>query len=87
MNAIWKYPLGIADVQTVKMPAHAKILCAQMQGGDICLWAVVNPEAELTPRNIEVFETGNQMDDGGREYIGTVQSPSFARVWHVFERV
>lgn len=87
MNAIWKYPLNIADVQIVEMPLNAEILCVQMQGTSPCLWALVNPEDELAFRKIEIFGTGHSMLEANRKYIGTVQSHSGALVWHVFERV
>lgn len=40
-ETIWKFPLEIADSQSVVMPSGARILSAQMQGSTLCLWAVV----------------------------------------------
>lgn len=80
---IYKYPLRWPSEQTVSMPVGAQILCAQMQMGVICLWAIVNPGTPTEDRNIRVYGTGIEVDLEGHSYIGTVQSGPL--VWHVFE--
>lgn len=83
---IYKFPLKITDTQTVEMPPSAKILTAQMQNGNLCLWALVDaePELEKQPRVIEIIGTGNPFPERLRRYISTVQIS--AEVWHVFEQ-
>mgnify|MGYP001551736993 CR=1 FL=1 len=83
---IFKYPLTINDVQGVDMPEDAKILCAQVQGTQLCLWAEVEPARSLYPRVIEIFGTGHPMEERPRRYIGTVQTYDGSLVWHVYER-
>lgn len=42
MKVIYKYQLQLCVIQSIQIPEEAKILCVQMQGGVICLWAEVN---------------------------------------------
>ncbi len=39
---IWKYTIEIVDLQFIEMPIGAKILTAQMQNGDLQIWAIVD---------------------------------------------
>lgn len=87
MKAIWKYNLAIQDNQILTMPHDAQILSVANQNGNLCLWAMVDPEANPVKRCIEIIGTGNPINtDIGtdREFIGTVVINPF--VWHVFER-
>lgn len=86
MKTIHKYPLSATDLQTVPMPKGAKILHVALQAGSVCLWAEVFPAMPKVNRCIEVFGTGNPMDESFlRVYIGTVQDGSL--VWHIYERL
>jgi hypothetical protein len=80
---IFKYPLAIVHEQTIEMPKHSKILCVQMQGGVLCLWAAVNPDALMEKRIISIVGTGNPTSVNLDGYIGTVQQGYY--VWHIFE--
>jgi hypothetical protein len=88
-KTIWKFPIKITDFQEIKMPRDAEILTAQAQSFDgAFIWALVDPEKETVPRQIEIFGTGNPIDyDMGteRKYIGSFHSSIF--MWHVFERI
>jgi len=81
---IFKYPLQIIDRQILKLPVGARKLSVQNQGGFVCLWALVDPNAEKRPVEIFIYGTGNPIDqDITRQlYIDTVQQGQF--VWHVF---
>lgn len=86
MKTIFKYPIEITDIQTVKLPKGAVIRNAHMQNGSLYLWVEVDPHAPKEDRRIEVFGTGHHLhEDMGisREYIGTVHDSPF--VWHVYE--
>lgn len=89
MKKIFKYPLEITDTQFVELPLGAKILTAQMQGNQLCLWAVVNtlPEAVKKNRRIEIIGTGNPMPTGDLEYISTFQMMGGGLIFHVFENI
>lgn len=82
MKQVWKFSLPESGDDAIKMPEGAKILTAQMQNGQACMWAEVDPEAPKVTRWFFVIGTGH--DYGRRlEYISTFQSPPF--VWHLFE--
>lgn len=83
MKRIYKYQLSITRVQEVVMPTGAKLLTAQMQGGMICVWAMVREGAELVKRRFSIVGTGHQSDLSEKNYVGTVQDDGF--VWHVFD--
>lgn len=85
-RTVHKYPILVVDEQIVQMPIGAEILCAQVQCGTICLWALVEPNLTKEPRRIEIVGTGHEIDEADRKYIGTVQMRDGALVWHVFER-
>lgn len=85
MIAVWKYIVEV-DGPPVEMPTGAEILTAQMQGGDICIWARVNTEMQPEQRTIIIAATGEGISPG-LAYIGTVISPRTGLVWHLFERV
>lgn len=86
-HRIWKYELGIMDSQHITMPRDAQILSVANQGGQLCLWAMVDADKPSECRSIEIIGTGNPVhQDMGveRRFIGTVLMGPF--VWHVFER-
>lgn len=88
-KTIWKFTLEVKDIQTLDMPKGAEILTVQFQETHGQLWALVDPEAEIEERDIEIFGTGNPIHcDMGltRQYIGTYQMHGGNLVWHVFER-
>lgn len=82
---VWKFPLEVTDSQCIQMPTDAEILCVQMQAGQPCLWAQVDPQAEKGPRYIWIVGTGHELPDFVMRYIGTFQMHQGALVFHVFE--
>ena len=82
---IWKFSLVIADNQNVAMPDGARILCAQMQGEALCIWAVVDPKADFTARRFAIRGTGHPLYGDEGTYIGTAQQLGGALIWHVFD--
>lgn len=90
MLTIYKYPLQIADVQTVMVPEDAEPLSVQLQGDVLCLWMLVDPEAAALPRTIHIRGTGHPIEGVGEhgligDYVGTVQMAGGLLVWHVFD--
>lgn len=84
---IWKYQLEQMH-SSIMMPIGAEILTMQLQNGKPCIWALVDPEAEKSIREIEIHGTGHDIsytDIIQRKYIGTYQVEPF--VFHVFERI
>jgi hypothetical protein len=80
MQTIWKFPLKVTGIQQVEMPKGATILCADTQGDVLCLWAIVDPDADRENRQIAIVGTGHGMAESELKYIGTAQM-----LWHVFE--
>jgi hypothetical protein len=88
MKTIYKVELKITDVQTIELPSGAEILTVQNQRNSLCLWALVETDAKLVSRVIEIIGTGNPIEPRPRKYIGTAQIShgEFPFVWHVFEQ-
>ena len=87
---IWKFTLS-SSAPTIEMPADARILSVQSQFGDVCLWAMVDPDATKAVRQFRIFGTGQPISEPERpkrlSFIGTVQVSGGQFVWHVFEVV
>lgn len=81
---IWKFNLEITDKQTIRMPNGARILSIQEQNGELCVWAVVDPDEEYVPRKFRIFGEGHtfDLDAADAKFIGTVQCDRL--VWHIF---
>lgn len=84
---IWKFTLRVSDVVYVDMPRGSAILSIQLQGLDMCMWALVDPLQPEVERAIEVLGTGQELPEPKRgmtrHYLATVQDTPF--VWHFFE--
>lgn len=89
METIWKYELNLNQMQVIEMPINAEILCVHSQKDKPCLWVKVNPEEkEVEHRKIEIFSTGQPIEDSentSRYYIGTCFCFNASFVIHVFE--
>ena len=84
---IWKWTLELTDVQTIEVPAGAKLLSTQAQQDVIQLWALCDENAPKEPRRIALYGTGNPMPDDVGEYISTFQMHNGHLVLHAFEIV
>ncbi len=84
MEKIYKYVLEITDEQVITMPAPLKILSAQIQDDQLCLWALVTPNAPMENLPVAIVGTGHPFDYIWEkwEYLNTVQDGPL--VWHVF---
>jgi hypothetical protein len=83
MKTIYKYPIEITDEQTASMPTGAQVLSAQMQGIQLCIWALVEVGNVNCDRRVRIFGTGNTVKlDGNWKFVDSVQERIF--VWHVF---
>ncbi|WP_454735449.1 DUF7352 domain-containing protein [Cupriavidus necator] len=82
---IWKWPLQVADQQTIRMPHGAQILDVQMQGEGLQLWALVEEGQSQVEREIAIYGTGNPMPKVPGKYIATFQMHGGALVFHVFD--
>jgi len=83
---IWKFQLEKPGVHDISIPIGSELLTVQVQQGIVCLWAIVEPNAEKVLRSIEVVGTGVPIDREARmKYIGTIQLYSGSLVFHVFD--
>jgi len=82
-QTVWRFPIPPDDVALVPMPDGAELLCAGAQGGEVCVWARVNPSAPLRSRRLRVAGTGHSEARGG--YVGTAWLAGEQRAHHVFD--
>lgn len=85
LNTIWKFPLRLAEKQTVSMPADAVLLHLGFDGNVarpvMCMWAAVDADAPKVDVEIIIVGTGHPLPHVGT-FLGTVIDGSF--VWHLF---
>jgi hypothetical protein len=88
---IYKYPLRVDDRQKVEMPRGARVLCAQVQLGSPCVWALVDENETAKDTVILLtYGTGHYMSPTqakDNEYVGTYQLAGGDLVFHVFRDV
>ena len=82
---IFKYKLNIEEIQFVAMPKGAKVLTVQTQKGYPCIWAIVDPQAEIENKKICMRGTGHDASEvKDMCYIGTFQRYGGEMIFHVF---
>lgn len=85
MKSVWKFPLEVADVQVITVPAAARWLDARMQHGSLCLWALVDTAMPKTRATVRITGTGHERDDLlHSEYVSSFHLDGGALVFHVF---
>ncbi len=83
---IWKFPIKTTDVQFLDIPRGAQILSVQVQAGQPCIWALVNPDADKSKRHIRIYGTGHRVDERYvGTFVGTYQQLGGSLVFHVFD--
>jgi hypothetical protein len=86
MKKIYKYSLGKpfhGCSEVFSMPRGAKLLDAQMQRGELCLWAEVDLLKPDEKRTFAVAGTGLTLPVGSTTYVATTQDGDY--VWHLYE--
>ena len=63
MRLVRKYPLSLAKQQEVALPVGAHVLHCAAPGDVPTLWVMVNPEADLVPCVVRIFETGEEFQE------------------------
>jgi len=80
MRKVFKY---VIENELVQLPKGFKAMSFQAQGRrDLCLWALVDPDAPKDTVHFRVVGTGHEVDPRWT-YIGTAQQGAF--VWHLFQ--
>lgn len=86
---VWKFILDHTGIQVTSMPVGAEILSVQVQNGNACIWALVDPLAKQNFRTFHTYGTGHPIknEDFGLKYIGTYQLNNGDLVFHLFEEI
>ena len=83
---IWKFPFPLGDAVTVRIPAGARLLSAQVQNGTPCVWALVQPDAGLVDRTLYIRGTGHSASGMAvLPFVDTFQLRGGDLVFHVFD--
>jgi hypothetical protein len=80
MKVIYKYPVH----PTTWLSKGAEILKIAMQGNELCVWAIVDPDFDVEPR-IGLFHTGDTLPSSEVKHIGTFLLDDGRYVVHVFD--
>lgn len=82
MRRVYKFPFRVEDDVTLTMSRGAEILHVDAQQGVPCVWARVDPEADLVPRRFRLAGTGHDLPDdvGPDGYPSLVHVGSFQLV-------
>lgn len=86
LDAKWSHSLsdGLSyGSSSVDLPIDCRILHVGEQGGNIRLWAAVDPDRRCSRRKFNILPTGGRIP-GNSTFIGTVQMED-GLVWHIFE--
>lgn len=86
MKRIYKYPISVDDEISIKIPKGAVILTVQIQKGEPCIWALVDPDKEETERHFYLYGTGMTVTHA-EVYIGSFQMLNGSLIFHLFESV
>lgn len=89
MNTVYKYPVPITDGFYLELPAGAKVLSFQVQGGGSSpyIWVLVDTERPKVRRYFRVAGTGHPIENAPADlrFIGTIQLSGGALIFHLFE--
>jgi len=87
MLTVFKYPAVMNDEFSIRMPYDSKILKAENQHGQLCLWVLVNTECQEENRTFLLTGTGHAISYEMSEidFISTFQMRGGSFVFHVFE--
>jgi hypothetical protein len=86
MKKIYKYQLEWNDRQELLLPLDATILSVAIQNQVLCVWAIVDPDAEPEPRVFYIAGTGHEPPPPEKKavFVGTVHWLEKGLVFHVF---
>lgn len=79
-------PNGFGDLVEVDMPVGAEILSGREWNGAICIWALVEPNAETETRSFLMAGTGHEIT--GRRNLSFIDSVALVEpglIFHIFE--
>lgn len=63
MKKIYKYELSVKEKQQIELPVGAEIIRVDDVDGKFFLWAIVNPEEQVSEiRSLEFYKTGQEIN-------------------------
>lgn len=85
LNTVWKFILE-PGVTTLSIPVGAQVLSVDVQNGQVCLWALVNPNGTKESRDFISVSTGEEIAGkyNSLNFVGTVKIEN-AFHFHIFE--
>ena len=89
MLSVYKYKVPVNDYFTLDLPKTARILKAEVQHGDVCMWALVEPGESTRERIFRFTGTGHPVNEAPAhlQHISTFQMRGGELVFHIFEVV
>lgn len=84
-KTVWKFPIEVGDCVRIEMPSGAQVVSVDLQFGQLCVWAIVDPEAPLVQRTFWWRGTGHRLPDQPSRFVGTVLTAGGSLVFHLFE--
>jgi hypothetical protein len=88
-TTIHKQTLQVIDLQTIRLPLDAEILCAREQREHICIWYRFDPDKVVT-KDVQIAVCGTGHPSPATEeskYLGTALLYDSSLVFHVFQRL
>lgn len=81
---IYKYILNPGDSE-ISLPIGARILSTNVQNDKICIWALIDPVADICRRKFTILGTGHTtIDVETLTFIGTVLMSGGQLVFHIW---
>lgn len=78
---VWKFRIPMDEEFCLEIPSDPDILHVDVQHGDPCLWARVDPDRPFAKYTFYIVGTGHDIPPG-LAHVGTWQEGPF--VWHLF---
>jgi hypothetical protein len=72
----------VSSAMSIALPWGSRILSAQVQGNEVCIWVECNDGERSDLVDVFVIGTGHPVPAEAVNYVGTVQMPPY--VWHVY---
>ena len=84
---VFKYKFNPTAHVSIMLPRGAQILSVQFQCGEFCLWALVDPDAQMELRNFLFAGTGEELFEAPEnlQFIETLQMEHRSLLRHFFE--
>lgn len=84
MRTVHKYGLEVTDEQTIQAQRDWRPLSAQLQGGELVLWALVDTASPMVDHQVFVHGTGHEVNVAASRFVDTFQLSDMGLVFHVF---